>query len=75
MPNPGTEVPGYFLCVPTGRKMAKRHRPEENNPEKLNSQIWTMLGKAMRLKTRCEVTNREVASRQERKMDKFQRLE
>jgi hypothetical protein len=23
MPNPGTEVPGYFHVVPTGRKMTK----------------------------------------------------
>jgi hypothetical protein len=26
MHNPGTEVPGYFLLVPTGRKMAKLQR-------------------------------------------------
>ena len=28
MHNPGTEVPGYSRCVPTGRKPAKLQRPE-----------------------------------------------
>ena len=41
MPNPGTEVPGYFHLVPPGRKMPKLKRiPPGRKMAKFQGAFW-----------------------------------